>query len=196
MGICTASSDERQQVMSADELIAEPLAVFTHGITIDTPPERIWPWLVQLGSGRAGWYSYDFIDNDGIPSASIILPELQNIAVGDILPALPGTREAFIVSKVSIPHNLVLIVPDQHESCLVSWEFLLEPKGNESTRLLVRARLSPEWPPLPIGNRPIERFYRLLGELPKSPMLRLAGWGHAVMEKRMLCKIRRLAEAN
>ena len=48
----------------------QPLGVITHAITIDAPPEAVWPWLVQLGSGRAGWYAYDHIDNGGRPSAT------------------------------------------------------------------------------------------------------------------------------
>lgn len=195
MGMSKSFSNERRQAMPADDIIAEPIAVLTRGITIDTPPERVWPWLAQLGSGRAGWYSYDHIDNDGIPSAEVILPELQKIAVGDILPALPGARDAFIVARVSAFHNLVLVVPGRSESYLVSWEFLLEPKGNKRTRLLVRGRVAPEWPPLPMGTRPIERIYRLLGRLPRSLMLFLAGLGHSLMEQRMLRSIKRLAES-
>lgn len=193
MGICTATPNERRQTMPADDLVAEPIAVWTHGITIDAPPERVWPWLAQLGSGRAGWYSYDHIDNDGIPSAEVILPEFQHIAVGDILPALPGAREAFIVARVSAPHHLALVVPDQSESCLVGWEFLLKPAGDKRTRLVVRSQVSPAWPPLPTGKRPIERIYRLLGRLPKSPMLFVAGLGHSLMEQRMLRRIKKRA---
>ena len=55
----------------------------TRAITIAAPAEQVWPWLVQLGYGRAGWYSYDWIDNDGQPSADRILPELQQLQVGD-----------------------------------------------------------------------------------------------------------------
>jgi hypothetical protein len=180
--------------MPADDIIAEPIAVLTNAITIDVPPERVWPWLAQLGAGRAGWYSYDYIDNDGVPSATVIIPELQNIAVGDILPALPGVRDAFVVARMSAARNLVLTVPGQHESFLVSWEFLLEPQGDTHTRLLVRGRISPEWPPLPSGTRLIERIYRLLGRLPKPLMLFVAGLGHTLMERRMLRRLKRLAE--
>jgi hypothetical protein len=60
-------------------------------------PESVWPWLVQMGSGRAGWYSYDWIDNDGHPSATEIIPEFQRIAPGDVLPSLPGATDSFIV---------------------------------------------------------------------------------------------------
>ena len=57
---------------------------------IAAPPERVWPWRVQMGAGRAGWYSYDRIDNGGRPSADRIVPELQRLAVGDVMPAVPG----------------------------------------------------------------------------------------------------------
>ena len=115
--------------------------------------------------------------------------------MGDILPALPGARDAFVVARVSAPHNLVLTVPVRAGGPLVSWEFLLEPKGNRCTRLLVRGRVAPEWPPLPMGTRLIERIYRLLGRLPRPLMLILAGFGHGLMERCMLCRIKRRVEA-
>jgi hypothetical protein len=68
-----------------------------HAVTIAASPESVWPWLVQMGSGRAGWYSYDWIDNDGHPSATEIIPEFQRIAPGDVLPSLPGATDSFIV---------------------------------------------------------------------------------------------------
>ena len=55
----------------------------TMAITIDAPPERVWPWLVQLGGDRGGWYSWDRLDNGGRPSAREIHPEWQHLAVGD-----------------------------------------------------------------------------------------------------------------
>jgi hypothetical protein len=55
----------------------------TMAVTIDAPPDRVWPWLVQLGGDRAGWYSWDRLDNGGRPSAREIHPEWQDLAVGD-----------------------------------------------------------------------------------------------------------------
>jgi proline iminopeptidase len=52
-------------------------------VTIDAPPHRVWPWLVQLGGDRGGWYSWDHLDNAGRPSAREVHPEWQNLAVGD-----------------------------------------------------------------------------------------------------------------
>ena len=63
-------------------------------LTIDAAPTDVWPWLVQLGYDRAGWYSYDWIDNDGRPSADRVVPELQDLAVGDRIPMGPGMGPA------------------------------------------------------------------------------------------------------
>ena len=83
-----ASDAELNGVMPGDEIIPDAAST-TRAITVAAPPEEVWPWLVQIGFDRAGWYSYDWIDNDGRPSADRILPELQALAVGDQLPMLP-----------------------------------------------------------------------------------------------------------
>ena len=74
--------------MPGDDLIPDAAST-TRAITVAAPPEQVWPWLVQLGYGRGGWYSYDWIDNDGQPSADRILPELQQLQVGDQILMLP-----------------------------------------------------------------------------------------------------------
>jgi len=66
----------------------------TMAITIDAPPERVWPWLVQMGWDRGGWYSWDRIDNAGRPSAAEVHPEWQDLAVGDQLRARVTRRPA------------------------------------------------------------------------------------------------------
>jgi hypothetical protein len=83
--------------------------------------------LVQVGSGRAGWYSYDWVDNGGYPSATEIIPALQHVAPGDVLPSLPGVKESFIVAAVQPERDLILTVPAAGGDLLVSWEFFLEP---------------------------------------------------------------------
>jgi hypothetical protein len=194
MKIFRASREESCSPMTSDDIISAPIASFTHGVTIAAPVEHVWPWLVQMGSGRGGWYSYDCIDNDGNPSATTILQEFQFIAPGDVFPALPRAKDAFIVTTVEPPRNLVLTVPGKDGSILVTWEFLLQPVGSD-TRLLVRGRVSQGWPPLPPGIRPIERIYRLLARLPRPLMIAIGGFGHTVMEVRMLRGIKRRAEA-
>ena len=77
------------RLLPGDELIAGPTAGDTRAITIDAPAAAIWPWLVQMGFGRAGWYSYDTLDMRG-RSASEIVPEWQSIALGQTMPTWPG----------------------------------------------------------------------------------------------------------
>ena len=85
-----ATEAEIQRSMVGDELYSNPTFLATRAITIDAPPEKIWPWLIQMGFGRAGFYGYDIIENIGSPagpsSADTILPDLQNPKVGDPLP--------------------------------------------------------------------------------------------------------------
>jgi hypothetical protein len=82
-------SEEGASVLPGDDIVADAEAVATRGIDIAAPPAAVWPWLMQLGYGRAGWYSYDQLDMDR-PSADRIIPELQQLAVGDIVPTHPG----------------------------------------------------------------------------------------------------------
>ena len=199
---CHASKQEQRQAMPADSLVPDAIGTMTHAITIHATPEGVWPWLAQMGAGRAGWYSYDRIDNGGHPSSEFILPEYQQIVPGDVLPALPGAQEAFIVAEIEVPHHLVLTVPDANGDIQVSWEFLLQPMDQGSTRLIVRARVSQRWPASIQEESTsmrefvmIERIYTLLHYIPKPIMLAVAGIGHYVMEARMLRGIKRRAES-
>ena len=79
---------ESARELPGDDLIAEATGQETRGITIDAEPAAVWPWLVQMGFGRAGWYSYDQLDMKG-HSATEIVPEWQQLAVGDLLPTHP-----------------------------------------------------------------------------------------------------------
>lgn len=90
--------------LPGDDLVPMTTAIETRGITIDAPPEAIWPWLVQMGYGRAGWYSYDQLDMKG-KSAVRLVPEWGSIAVGDIVPMAPGS--GFSVRVVEPGHALV-----------------------------------------------------------------------------------------
>jgi hypothetical protein len=83
-----ATDEEVRRTMPGDGLLPDAAST-TRAIGIAAPAERVWPWLVQLGYGRAGWYSYDWIDNDGQPSADRIIPELQQLQVGDQILMLP-----------------------------------------------------------------------------------------------------------
>lgn len=152
LGSPEAAEDERE--LPGDDLITDAAAQLTHGIDIEAPPEAIWPWLVQMGCGRAGWYSYDRLDNAGVESAREIHPELQHIKVGDVLPATPDGEDGFEVLRVEAPRTLILgglfdpdaksqlafTAPRPKKFWHVSWAFVLEPLGPRETRLIVRAR--------------------------------------------------------
>jgi hypothetical protein len=185
----TLEDAESTRALPGDELIAEPKAESTDAITIEAPPEKVFPWLVQMGGGRAGWYSYDRLDNDGVPSAREIVPALQPLRPGDVLPFFAGSDDGFVVDRIEAPHTLVLsagmdlakrrsILPGEPLPARYfrsTWAFLLEPYGSGATRLLVRAR---------VDFRPSR--------------LRLRAWWmskvHAVMETEQLRNLKRRAE--
>lgn len=215
--LCRASDEERRRRLPGDELVPQPKLTITHAITINTPPEAVWPWVVQMGSGRAGWYAYDHIDNAGVPSARRIIPELQHLAVGDVMPALPGAKDGFIVREVIPQRALVYVVPLQlgaersaatSRSSLpaalrTSVALILEPMDQDRTRLIARGRISKDWlapqgAHVTTAGYPkffIERIYGLLAKMPWSLILPVAGFGHYLMESRMLRGIKRRAEA-
>jgi hypothetical protein len=120
-------------------LISDPLSTFTNAVTIDALPCEVWPWVAQLGAGRAGWYSYDALDNGGEPSATCIKPELQHLEVGMVFPAGPGITEGFTLVSFEPERFLVLDWNTPDGVRLVSWTFVLEPL-NGATRLMVRVR--------------------------------------------------------
>src|SRR5689334_11462678 len=107
----TSSEELRYLSLPGDELIPVPRKIVTNAIIINASTKVVWPWLVQLGANRAGWYSHDRIDNGGKPSANKIIPGLQHIEVGDIMPAVPNTKDAFIIREIQIGKALVLVVP-------------------------------------------------------------------------------------
>src|SRR5690606_11236338 len=71
---------DRAWTLEGDDIVPDARAQLTHATTIDAPPRDVWPWLVQMGGQRAGWYSWDILDNGGVRSASRIVPELQHLA--------------------------------------------------------------------------------------------------------------------
>lgn len=160
---------EAELALPGDELVTEPTAVETRGITIDAPPRAVWPWLVQMGYGRGGWYSYEPLDSK-LPSAKEILPEFQELKAGDMMPTYPGF--SFEVKTVEPEHAIVLfadtaltrtqmeaaaraevadkpdIDPDEAAEAVRqmpdfagSWAFVLQPEGEDKTRLIERFRV-------------------------------------------------------
>jgi hypothetical protein len=117
---------ERWRVLPGDGFIDRPCGILTHAVTIQRHRSEVWPWLVQMGGGRAGWYSYDRIDNDGHPSAERIIPELQRIEAGTVYPATPGVSEGFVLLAFEPERYLILGWPSPAGQPIVTWAFVLE----------------------------------------------------------------------
>jgi hypothetical protein len=130
-----ATAEEVNRPMVGDGLVQNPTFNATRAVTVNAPAERIWPWIVQMGYKRAGFYSWDILDNDGIPSAERILPEYQNLKVGDLVP-LSDHADAEVVHME--PNKRLLLVFQSDET--VTWAWGLYAIDAERTRLVSRLR--------------------------------------------------------
>jgi hypothetical protein len=133
------TADEATGPMPGDDLVTDPNITLTRVITIEAPPAAVWPWLVQMGYRRAGWYSYDLFDNDNVHVHRIV-PEFQDLKVGDIMrtDAEGGFRVEAIDpgrSIVAMIHGQEMRTPADIAICLI-----LRPldSGGQRTRLLLR----------------------------------------------------------
>jgi hypothetical protein len=170
-----ARGDEVAAKLPGDELLPAADLVTTRAVTVNAPPEAIWPWLAQMGSGRGGAYTYDWIENLlglDMHSADEILPRYQDLRVGDELPMGPG-RPGMTVEVLDPPSTLAVRLADQNWV----WIFALVPDG-ESTRLISRNRIATAV--LPSVGR---LFYTVFMEP-----------GSLVMERKMLLGIKQRAE--
>lgn len=192
---------EAATLFPGDELIPEASGQDTRGITIAAAPEDVWPWLVQMGFGRGGWYSIDQLDMRG-KSANRIVDEWQALAVGDVVPTHPGG--GFAVKVLEPGRALVLYAnsatmqppdvatPDKVPTGLAasgafmsatpsefaaSWSFVLEPIDARRTRLIERVR-----------------YWSAEGNLVSNVALRMLGFGVFVMMQRQMLGIRSRAE--
>ena len=164
-----ATDEEVAAALPGDGIIPDPTGSMTRAITIAAAAGDVWPWLVQLGYGRGGWYSYDWIDNDGQPSADHIIPEQQQLQAGDQIPMLPdmGPR----VREVG--PNRYFVAGDQEGG---TWCLALYPTPG-GCRLVSRWRV--DWP-----LTPATAFWILLSDP-----------GTFIMERKMLKGIKSRAEA-
>jgi hypothetical protein len=177
-----ATAVERTRPLPGDELITNPLGTLTHAVTIHAAPPDVWSWLVQMGAGRGGWYSYDAFDNGGQPSADRIVSSLQQLEVGMVFPALPGATDGFRLAAFEPERFLILEWKTPKGLRLVTWTFVLKPLDAVSTRLIVRARGSQDY-----------RFFGLPSSLTKriSPIVDVV---HFIMQRKQLLGITRRAE--
>jgi hypothetical protein len=139
-----ATDEEIYSPMPGDELVPDPTYNATRAITIEATPEEIWPWLVQMGYGRAGFYGYDLIENlgskRGIHSAESILPDLQQLAVGD---ALPISKIATYVIHSFEPNRSLVWADAKEGGGVFTW--VQYPINENNTRLIFRFRFRHSW---------------------------------------------------
>jgi hypothetical protein len=135
-----ATPSEVTAPMPGDTLVTDPDEVSTRAITIRARPDQVWPWLAQMGRGRGGLYSYDWLDRlFGVldrPSAQSVLPEFQGLASGDTIPVGGGAVWPVALAKAG---EVLLIHVDQG-GARVSWVFTLRAQGERETRLVTRVR--------------------------------------------------------
>jgi hypothetical protein len=167
-------STREEQVLVLPGDVEAPSSYFTRAITIDTPPSAVWPWLMQIGQDRAGFYSNDYLENltgADIHNADVIRPEWQARAVGDRVrmtspqeTAIGGDATQLTV-RILDPERLYADMPGR---------FVLQPMGEHATRLLLREKLA-----IPERSGSMWLIW--------DPM-------HFVMEQRMLQGIKERAE--
>lgn len=170
-----ATRAERTEVLPGD---TTPVSEFgmcaTRAVTIDAPPSAVWPWICQIGVGKAGWYSYDLLDNLGRRSSEMVIPEWQDVEVGD--PAAPMSPFAPLCDSpwrvAQVEPNAVMLWRNRVAG---TWVWVLRPLPDSRTRLVSRIRIS----------------YASPSGLAFAPLLELADFP---MFRRMLLGIRERAE--
>jgi hypothetical protein len=124
-----------------DTIVTKPDFNAIRGITIEAMPSDIWKWIVQIGSKRAGWYSIDWIDNNGIPSSEEIIPEFQEISVGQFIPFTPDQKNGMWVKEFK-EYEYILWIDNAGKA---TWVWYLIPFGQNSTRLITKLRTKYTW---------------------------------------------------
>jgi len=170
-----ATSDEVARELPGDDLLVSADIVSTRSIEIEAPASAIWPWLIQMGSGRGGAYTYDWIENLfglGMHSATEILPQFQDVKVGDEMQLGPERPKMRV--EIFDPERVFTV---RFEDGNWVWIFALFPE-HKATRLVSRNRIA-----TPNASLPTRLFTRLFMEP-----------GSLVMERKMLLEIKQRAE--
>jgi len=139
-----ATDEEVAESLPGDDMCERPNFAFTRAITIKARPEDVWPWLVQIGFGKAGWYSYDWLDNRGRHSAEEIIPELQYLEVGGWVAMDFSGREPTETTANRVKAfetNKWLLWEHQGDP----WVWVLRPVDENTTRLITRGRQRYHW---------------------------------------------------
>ena len=156
-----ATIEEIERSMPGDDIVSNPSFNATRAVTIHASANNIYPWIAQMGVTRAGWYSYDLLDNLGKPSANSILTRHQNIQVGDVIPMSPDGKQGMRVKDFR--KNEWMLWWDNKGDNTWVWGIYLE--GDNSSRLITRVRLKYRWVSFSI-------LFSMLVEFFDLPMMR------------------------
>jgi len=171
-----ATSEDVDRSMPGDDLLDRPDLVSTRAITIEAPPSSIWPWLVQMGSGKGGVYTYDWIENVfGLHMHSVdeILPQFQNRKIGDVEQL--GKNGPRLRVDILDPERAIVL---HSEDGNWVWAFGLYPRSPRCTRLVSRNRIATQ----------------SAGWLQRAFWVLIMEPGSLIMERKMLLGIRSRAE--
>jgi hypothetical protein len=156
-----ATHFERSAVFPGDDLVPNPRHRTTRAIGIDAPPERVWPWLVQVGMGRGGWYTYEGVSRHWssvfTPNATEVLPQFQHMRVGDPIDVIDVI--IFNVAEIDEGRYFVLYSDERNapaQPWSKSWSFNLLPDGKGGSRLVIRENLTWTKPAVGITVRPVD----------------------------------------
>lgn len=170
-----AQPDEIAGAVVGDHLCPEAHVSATRCITIAATPRDVFPWIRQMGFGRAGWYSYDWLDNLGRKSARRVHPEWQDVVTGSKVPAGPM---AFIAAAVDAPQSFVLSTSTHGLGKRLIFTLAYELREHpEGTRLVTRMRARINLP----GGRLVARY--------------LLSPGDGIMVRKQLLTLQRIIEA-
>ena len=136
-----ASDIEINRSMSGDHIVSKPTFNATRAITINAPAGNIYPWIAQMGVNRAGWYSYDLLDNLGRHSSEAILPQYQSTKVDDLVPMSPDGKQGLWVKDFG--NSEWMLWWDKTGD--TSWVWCIYPEGNSCSRLVTRVRVKYRW---------------------------------------------------
>jgi hypothetical protein len=136
-----ASDKELKMDYPGDIIVKNPDFHAIRGITINAEPAYIWKWIIQIGSRRAGWYSIDWMDNAGVKSSDVIIPEFQNISAGQFIPFTPDQKNGMWV-KEFVENKYILWIDDKG---MATWTWFLSPLNPDQTRLITVLRTKYNW---------------------------------------------------
>ena len=135
-----ASEAEVEKRLPGDEQVPDPTLESTRAITINAPTAEVWPWLVQMGQGRGGLYSYERLENlvgCDMHNAERILPEHQHLSIGDKIRLSKGDGTPYFLVKAIETGRAIILGGDDPPT---TWAFILEPINEDSSRLIIRFR--------------------------------------------------------